>query len=136
VAGRLIWHYKISQEELMPWIAGAEVSLAPLVECSRNLVQGCCPMKIIESMALEVPVIASNIPVVRELIEHGETGWLVRPDRPAELARAIRLLLTNPDRAKEIGKMGKEKFEKSLTWLHSKEILKQVYRTTLNDFKK
>ncbi len=136
VSDRLIWKYKISQEELMPWIMGARISLAPLVECSRNLVQGCCPMKIIESMALSVPVIASDIPVVRELVEHSKTGWLVRPDRPAELARAIRILLTNSTLAKEIGNNGKIKFENFFTWDQAKENLKDVYRATLNDFKK
>ncbi len=127
IAHRVIWQFKLSQQELQPWINSAAVSVAPLVECSRNLVQGCCPIKIIESMASGVPVIASDMPVVRELLEHNQTGWLVRPDRPSELARAIRILDSHPEERQKIGNAARTKAIAELSWETSAQALKKVY---------
>ena len=73
-------------EELASWREHALISLAPLRDCSRNSVQGCAPLKILESMAAGVPVIASDLPVVRELISDGVQGGSSR--RTARRARA------------------------------------------------
>ncbi len=51
------------------------------------------PTVIMESMALKVPVIASDIPGNRELVEDGKTGWLVRPGDESELAGMIQKVL-------------------------------------------
>jgi len=98
ISERLHWEQELSTEALAPWIQHARLSVAPLTACARNLEQGCAPLKILESMQAGVPVVASDLPPVRELIQHGQTGWLVRPDRPLELARAIRVLLEYPDK--------------------------------------
>ena len=127
VADKLVWNLRIGQCEVQDWLQGASLSLAPLTECERNLVQGCCPIKIVESMAAGVPVIASNMPVTQELIEHNVTGWLVRPDRPSELARAIRVLLAHPETLERIAKTAKEKIITSLSWEKSLEQLEKVY---------
>lgn len=127
VADKLVWNLRIGQCEVQDWLQGASLSLAPLTECERNLVQGCCPIKIVESMAAGVPVIASNMPVTQELIEHNVTGWLVRPDRPSELARAIRVLLAHPETLERIAKTAKEKVLSSLSWEMSLEQLEKVY---------
>ncbi len=124
---RLIWQYRLNQNELLPWLAHARLSIAPLTECSRNLQQGCCPMKILEAMAMQVPVIASDIPVVRELIDHNQTGWLVRPDRPSELARAIRILLANRPEADRIKNAAYAKAVRDFAWQKAATELRALY---------
>ena len=96
IAERVRWHFALPEAELARWREHALLSLAPLRDCSRNVVQGCAPLKILESMAAGVPVVASDLPVTRELITDGVHGRLVAPDRPGELARAIRVLLDLP----------------------------------------
>ena len=125
---RIVWNLRVSQSEVQQWLKGASISLAPLTECERNLVQGCCPIKIVESMAAGVPVIASNMPVTQELIEHNNTGWLVRPDRPSELARAIRILMAHPEVRQRISEAAKQKIISELTWEASLSKLREVYR--------
>lgn len=127
ISDKLVWNLRIGQSEVQDWLQGASISLAPLTECERNLVQGCCPIKIVESMAAGIPVIASNMPVTQELLEHNITGWLVRPDRPSELARAIRVLLAHPETLERIAKTAKEKVVSSLSWEMSLEQLENVY---------
>lgn len=127
VSERIVWNLRVSQSEVLDWLQGASISLAPLTECERNLVQGCCPIKIIESMAAGVPVIASNMPVTQELLEHNITGWLIRPDRPSELARAVRILLAHPETLEKIAIKAKEKVTSSLTWEISLNQLNKLY---------
>lgn len=126
---RLIWHHRMAQNDLQPWLAHAAMSVAPLTECTRNLVQGCCPLKIVESMAMGVPVIASNLPVVRELVEHEKTGWLVRPDRPSELARAVRLLAFHEQVRQEIGSRARTAAVDRYSWADAARTLQNLYKT-------
>jgi glycosyltransferase involved in cell wall biosynthesis len=129
IAERITWHFGLSEEELAPLRAHALLSVAPLTECSRNLEQGCCPLKILESMASGVAVVASDIPSVREIISDGVDGKLVRAERPAELARAIRLLLEYPETLSNMGAHAKERIAKDLTWQNSMQKLAALYRS-------
>ena len=124
---RVQWRYRLTEAELAPWRANALLSIAPLTECSRNLDQGCCPLKILESMASGVPVVASDLPVVRELVADGVHGRLVRPDRPSELARAIRVLLEYPKRRAKMGRAAQAHSSQNYTWAHTTERLKALY---------
>lgn len=124
---RVRWLYRLPESDLAPWRANALLSVAPLIECSRNLEQGCCPLKILESMASGVPVVASDLPVVRELVTDGVHGRLVRPGRPSELARAIRSLLDHPDRLAEMGRTAQAHIAQHYTWPHTTHRLATLY---------
>ncbi len=101
---RVLWRWELPQSELEPWLSNALLSVAPLRACSRNVEQGCAPLKVLESLAAGVPVVASDLPPVREIVTDGVEGRLVAPDRPAELARAIRLLLHVPGLREEMAR--------------------------------
>ncbi len=124
---RLHWRYALEQDELASWLGHARISLAPLSDCARNTMQGCAPLKILETMAAGVPLIASDLPVVRELVNDGVEARLVAPDRPAELARAIRILLAYPALARGLGRNGAGRIERELSWTHSLAALGRVY---------
>ncbi|MFA6101314.1 MAG: glycosyltransferase family 4 protein [Victivallaceae bacterium] len=55
------------------------------------------PMAILESMALGVPVVATRITGIQEVIEDEETGILVPPSDPAQLADACESMLKDPE---------------------------------------
>lgn len=131
IADRILWLFELSQDDLLPWRAHALLSLAPLTESVRNVEQGCCPLKILESMAVGVPVVASDLPAVRELVRDGVDGLLVRPDRPAMLARAVRLLLDYPQRIAEMGAQARERIATGFTWEHSRTKLAALYQRML-----
>jgi len=48
------------------------------------------PTVLLESMACQTPVIATDIPGTRELVQDGQTGWLVRPGSPEQIAQAVK----------------------------------------------
>jgi colanic acid/amylovoran biosynthesis glycosyltransferase len=64
---------------------------------------------IVEAMAVGLPVVASRIPGVEELIDDGATGYLVRPNRPAELAGAIRKLADNAEERSRFGQAARRR---------------------------
>jgi len=78
-------------EDVTPFLAAADVLVAP----SRNEGMG---RVLVEAMALGLPVVAARVGGVASVVSHGQTGELVRPDQPAELARALIELLTDPGR--------------------------------------
>ena len=127
VSDRVRWFHALPENELASWREHATVSLAPLRDCSRNSLQGCSPLKILESMAAGVPVVASDLPPVRELMADGEQGRLVAADRPGELARAIRVLLDYPERMAAMGAAGRAQVAERFTWERSTERLRQLY---------
>lgn len=128
---RVIWKYQLPKRELYNWVYGATFSVAPLKDCSRNIEQGCCPLKILESMAIGTPVVASDLPVVREIIKDNTLGKLVRADRPAELARAMRVLLDYPELRQEISSTGKKHVQQYFTWQQKRKELKAFYNSIM-----
>ena len=67
------------------------------------------PVAILEAMAAALPVVASRVGGVPELVEHGETGLLVESDRPAALAAALDELAGNPERREAMARRGAER---------------------------
>lgn len=62
------------------------------------------PTVILEAMALETPVVATDIPGNRDLILHEQTGLLVPPRNPIALAHAMERLICNRDLARRLAK--------------------------------
>ena len=66
------------------------------------------PNGAIEAMAAGLPVVASSVGGLLDLIDHGETGLLVRPDDPVALGDAIESLVLSPAKAALIGCAARE----------------------------
>jgi glycosyltransferase involved in cell wall biosynthesis len=130
IAERILWRYAMDEPELAAWRQHAYLSVAPLTDCPRNSVQGCAPLKIVESMGSGVAVVASDLAPVREVIRHRENGWLVHPGRPDELARALRILLDHPPLARELGARARETILEQFTWDAALASLRRLYART------
>jgi len=131
IADKIIWNFQLTQQSLFEWVHHALASVAPLKDCSRNTQQGCSPLKILESMACGVPVVASDLPVVREIITDNLNGKLVRPDRPAELARALRFVIDYPEYASKIKMSALETIKSKYTWRQKQKELFDIYSELL-----
>jgi glycosyltransferase involved in cell wall biosynthesis len=65
----------------------------------------------LEAMAMNLPVIASRIGGLEEVVEHGRTGLLVAPGDAVVLADAIQRLTEDPGMRKEMGAAGRQRVE-------------------------
>jgi len=74
---------------------------------------------ILEASAMERPVIATKTGGCPEAVENGKTGILIPVGDSEKLAEAIVYLLENPDKAREMGKAGREKILRE----YSKEVV-------------
>ena len=85
----------------------------------------------VEAALAEKPVIACDAGGAPEIIEHGETGLLVRPQNVPDLTQAILTLLDNRDHAAAMGRRGRELALERFTWPRYLERLRQVYARVL-----
>ena len=60
-----------------------------------------------EAMACGVPVVASRIAAIPEVVLDGETGLLAEPGDPVDLASKLRILLQDPGQRRRLGIAGK-----------------------------
>ncbi|HEY2294295.1 MAG TPA: glycosyltransferase family 4 protein [Thermoanaerobaculia bacterium] len=67
------------------------------------------PLVVLEAMAAGVPVVASAVSGIPEVVVDGETGWLVPPEDPEALARALEEVLTDPGEARRRGEAGRRR---------------------------
>lgn len=70
------------------------------------------PRSIIEAQACGVPVVATNVGGVPEVVANDKTGILVSPKDEKAIARAVIDLLTNKDKARRMGDAGRELVQK------------------------
>jgi len=74
------------------------------------------PQVIKEAFYLQVPVVATNVGGIPELVTHDVNGLLVPPNEPKKLVEAINLLLENKQFAKKLADAGYDFAIKNITW--------------------
>jgi alpha-maltose-1-phosphate synthase len=89
----------------------------------------------LEAMACETPVVASAVGGILEVVEDGQTGVLVEPGRPDDLAAAIRRLLEDPARGRAMGRAGRARVEAQFSWASVAARTRDVYADAIADFK-
>ena len=105
--------------------------LAPLALDERNTRQGCCPLKILESMAAGVPVIASDLPVVRALGVDGRHFLLVKPGSVDQIVEAVRRLEADPGLRNRIAVEARAHIAANYTWARAGAALVSTARSAL-----
>ena len=69
------------------------------------------PVVLMEAMACAIPVVSTDVGGIAELVEHGRTGYLVRPGDSEAFADALEPLLEDPGRRSEMGRSGRRRVE-------------------------
>ncbi len=116
-------HFHVSLTDASAVLRRADVVIVPsLARCGRQTV--------LEAMALGRPVIASDVPYLRELIDDGETGMLVTPEDVVQLARRIRLLLQDEELRKRLGAAAQERQRTSFPLDRTIEAWREVYHSS------
>lgn len=107
------------------WIAALAVFPFTKHYCRKELT------KFFEYMYAGTPVIASNFPAWKEIIEKNQCGICVDPAKPKEAARAIEYLIKNPETAKKMGENGKKAVLEKYNWERESKKLLNIYEELL-----
>jgi glycosyltransferase involved in cell wall biosynthesis len=103
---KLLGH--VSDERLETEIANASMFVLPCVKTDNGNRDG-IPVSLMEAMAMETTPISTRISGVPELITHEESGLLIEPRNPEQLAEGISTLIEDPQYRKELGQAARQK---------------------------
>lgn len=82
----------------------------------------------LEAIALGRPVVATMVGGLPEVIEHGDTGWLVPPQDPAQLALAIGHMMDNASLRQRLGEAGRLRAQQQFSLSNVTARLRSIYR--------
>jgi len=109
INGHVIYCTDRSWDDAMKIIKSSQVVIVP----SRT---ESLPTTIKEAFYLNVPVVATNVGGIPELISDNDTGLLVPPENPEKIADAVNDLLSNPQKAEKLAINGNNFVKKNMTW--------------------
>jgi glycosyltransferase involved in cell wall biosynthesis len=118
----LAFHGFVPPEKLAAWYAHLEVLLMPyqrrvaVATGESDTSRWMSPMKMFEYMAAGKAIVASDLPVLREVLKDGRNALLVPPDDLGGWERAVRRLLGDRDLARRLGAQARADLEGSYTW--------------------
>lgn len=89
------------------------------------------PNKLFEYMSAGIPVIASDFPLWREIVEGNQCGLLVDPLNPETVADAIDWVMNHPSEAQRMGENGRKAVQERYNWERESAQLLEFYRSIL-----
>jgi colanic acid/amylovoran biosynthesis glycosyltransferase len=101
----------LARADVAALLRSAHAVVAPSVPTAEGKREG-IPVVLMEAMASGVPVVASGISGIPELVDDGVSGLLVPPRDPGALARALRRLHDDPGLGERLARAGREKVER------------------------
>jgi glycosyltransferase involved in cell wall biosynthesis len=107
-------------KDVTPYYLAADVVAIP------SLSEG-SPNVLLEAMAYGVPVVATEVGGIPEIVAHGETALLVAPHNPRTMAEAIHALLINPGTALHLAEAARKKVERDYSPEGRAKILLEIY---------
>jgi N-acetyl-alpha-D-glucosaminyl L-malate synthase BshA len=119
-------HFLGKQDNVYEKLAAADLFLLPSQLESFGLAA-------LEAMACEVPVIATNVGGVPEVVEHGVDGFLVEPGDVQEAARYAIGILSRADRGREMGKIARINAKKKYCANDVIPVYERYYKRVLED---
>jgi glycosyltransferase involved in cell wall biosynthesis len=119
----------VQHESISRWVRLGRIGIIPLPnypKFKRNV-----PTKLFEFMALNMPVVLSDLPPSRPFVGDGKCAIMVNPDSPAEYADAISYLITHPNRCTEMGQEGRRRVVSNYNWEIAFSKLLNLYQELL-----
>lgn len=121
----------LSRTEVADLLAESQIGLCTLLDQGQYLKIDTFGIKVFEYMSMGLPVILSNSPYNCAMVEKYGFGICVDPTNVRQQASAIRLLLNNPEKAREMGENGRKAIVEQFNWGIEEQKLFALYEDIL-----
>ncbi len=121
---------EVPQEELVAFYSMADIFVLPSIVNENGETEG-LGVVMLEAMACELPVIASNVGGIPDIIRNGETGLLVRPKDPQEISQKIITILTDEKLRRALIENGRDVIDATFSWEVVSNNFMNLYRDVL-----
>lgn len=121
---RVILTGALQSKEVMKWVNRSYALILPSFHETQGIV-------LLEANTYSKPVLASNIAGIREVVTDGHNGLLFDPNNVQEMADKINTLFSNPQRAEQMGKNGKQVVEDKFLWTRIAQRTELLYTEIL-----
>ena len=121
--GQVIFTGYIPDESLVKYYNLADIFVLPSVDQSEAF-----GMVLLEAMSCAKPVIASDLPGVREVVTKNVNGYLFKPKQVEQLVARLNNMLNNPQECVNYGLAGRQKVEVNYSWVKIVRQLENIYR--------
>lgn len=115
--------YIFDQEQILNYLYGADICVEPAPASYVNRYSTF--IKVLEYMAASKPIVAFDLEETRA--SAGESAVYVPPGDVDQMAQAIEILMVDPDRCMEMGRVGRKRIEGGMNWDRSRKSLAQGY---------
>jgi glycosyltransferase involved in cell wall biosynthesis len=116
---------RIPHADVCDHIAAMDIAVSPRATFYAS------PMKILEYMAMAVPVVAPDTPNIRDIVKEGHEGLLFRADDEKALEEALHELVANASRARRMGEAGRRRIEQERNWESNAAAVVAIVNTLL-----
>ena len=127
IAQQVDFKGRLTHHELVALYQSATLAVFPFVQAKDGDMEG-LGLVMVEAMGCGCPVIASDLPAVRDVIRHGETGWLVETADSSALTNAIQTLLTQTATRQQLSAQALQNVQNTFGW----ETISQNYQRVLD----
>ncbi|GAB1141930.1 MULTISPECIES: glycosyltransferase family 4 protein [Shewanella] len=117
----------VGREEVRDLLARCVGGLVTLLPSPNHIESQ--PIKMFEYMSAGVPVICSDFPLWRQVIENNQCGLCVDPFDEKAIANAIDYLVSNPDIAEKMGRNGQQAVQEKYNWGIEERKFLEFYQT-------
>lgn len=110
IASRVVFHGACERDRVRELLAGVDVGVAPSVPTADGRREG-IPVALMEAAACGLPLVASRLSGIPELVREGENGLLVEPGDAEGLASALGRLAREPETRARFGAAARRRLE-------------------------
>jgi glycosyltransferase involved in cell wall biosynthesis len=122
---------KMTQDELVKVYQKASIFVLPCQVMDNGDRDG-IPNVLLEAMAMEIPVVSTDISGISELVDSGKNGFLVTEKNPPALAEALEKLLSQPELREQFGKAGRQRVLQQFSLERNVGEIRELFDRTLN----
>ncbi len=126
---KIVEHGFVKREQIKEILNESKVGLVTLYPTINY--KDALPVKMFEYMVAGIPVIASDIPLWRQIIEDNKCGVCVNPHEPKEIANAINKIIENNKLSEQMGKNGQKAVLEKYNWQNEEKKLLAIYKKIL-----